>query len=141
MRPGDIVARLVENARHDPLAAVRLTNLEILLQGHGQDPRLEQVLLDSLSDGDAEIRLRAALSLGAAGRDTLWAIATSRHSEDGQAGRAIASLADHLPGDRAAAMLEDALEHRRPATARASRKAGTGRRPGVREAPGPNPRA
>jgi hypothetical protein len=131
VRPPDLVDRLAHNLRHDPLPAVRQTNLAVLVERHRDHPRAQEALLDALGDRSEEIRLRAALAVGERGHPTLFDIASSDQSDDQRAGRAITALGEHLSGEQAEAILVQALRTRRLATAQAciedlGRRGGTG---------------
>ena len=117
VRPPDLAGRLMQNLGGDPLPAVRLTNLRMLLERHGGDPRTPQALVSALGDESEDVRFQAALALGEPGRATLLEIAASPGSDDARAARAIAGLGEHFTADRARDVLEQALSFARLETA------------------------
>jgi HEAT repeat protein len=117
--PADPVGRLAANLRGDPVAGVRLRNLQVLRGHHAQEPQAREAFVAALGDRSEEVRLQAALELGERGRETLLEIASSDESDDQRAAAAIAGLGDHFPGERAQAVLARALRVRRLATAQA----------------------
>jgi HEAT repeat protein len=106
VRPPDLAAALARNLREDPLPAVRLSNLRVLVERHRDHPAAREALTAALADPDEEIRLRAALALGEQGHATLAAIASSPESDDRRAARAVHGLGDALPLDLALDVLE-----------------------------------
>jgi HEAT repeat protein len=117
VRPADIVERLADNARHEPQAEVRLQCLIALVRECPYDPRTAELLRSALADKSPEIRLRAAVTLGAKGRDTLLALATSE--DDVLAATAVVALGEALSVERAKSLLQRAVLTRQMATARA----------------------
>ena len=120
VRPPDLAERLAANLGREPVEDVRLANLTALIERHLEHPAARAALEKAARrDGNEEIRLRAGLALGGAGRDTLLEIASSETSDDGRAARAIASLGDGLDAELAKRLLDDALLTRRLASAEA----------------------
>jgi len=135
IRPADLAGRMVQNLRDDPVPAVRLTNLRLLLASHRDHPLAEEALVGALKDSSEEIRLQAAQSVGERGRDTLLEIASGEHSDDQRAAQAIAALGERFPVERAKDVLARALSIGRPATARACVQVLAGTDAGAAEAP------
>jgi len=122
--PDDIPARLAENARHDPVPAVRLANLLTLAREYPDRPGTKEALREACRASlDDEMRLRAAVELGEEGWDVLLAIASSEEVEDSRAARATAALGEHLPRERAETILRQSLQGKRRACARAAIRA------------------
>lgn len=120
VRPRDLVARLVDNLEREPEAAVRLKNLQVLLERYPRHPRARAALNDALGDRNDEVRLRAALALETpAARETLLGIACGEHSADEHAARAVGGLGEYLALKQVRSILEQALRRRREATAEA----------------------
>ena len=111
-RPADIATRLAANVRDDPIADVRLRNLNVLVREYPGRPATVTALKVALRDPSVEVRVHAAMALGDEGHDTLVAIASA---EDGdvEAGLAIGALGRKLPPRRAIAILGHALRTRR----------------------------
>lgn len=63
--PEDIPGRLAQNARTDPLPAVRLANLPTLARECPERPETREALRAACRDPDDEVRLRAAMELTA----------------------------------------------------------------------------
>jgi hypothetical protein len=118
-RPPDVIGCLIEHVHQDPVLGVRLANLRVLLEGHPQHRRTRRALRDALGDPGEEIRLRAALELGEPGRGALLEIASSSESDQARAAEAVAGLGEHLPEERAAAILAQSLDAGRWAPAAA----------------------
>lgn len=119
MRPAAAAARLVENARADPVAPVRLQNLLVLMREFSEEPATQETLRAACSDPDPEVCLRAAGALGSQGVATLLALAENWSVGDSHAAAALAAVTRPLPFGRVAALLERALRARRVETARA----------------------
>jgi hypothetical protein len=119
-KPNDIAARLAQNLERDPLEAVRLANLNALLERYHKHPRAREALEKAArEDASEEIRLRAALAVGTQGWNSLLAIASNMHSDDLHAARAIAGLGHHLSTEQALGILAEARRAGRLATAQA----------------------
>ena len=117
--PPDVVVRLAENARHDPVAWVRKENLLTLVREFPEHASTRDVLRAACTDPSDDVRVRAATALGRAGRETLMEIAEREQADDAAAARAIAALGRLLTSDRVQAILGRALRARRVETARA----------------------
>jgi hypothetical protein len=115
----DVARRMADNARHDLLPEVRLRNLLVLARERPGEPVTSDALRAACSDPDPQIRLRAAVELGAEGHEALLALAASTEDDDPWSSKAVAALGQHLPFERAKAILDQALRSRRLATARA----------------------
>src|SRR5262249_36974560 len=96
VRPWHLAPPLARNLEGDPVPAVRVANLQALLEGHRDHPVAREALQAALADPDEEVRLRAALAQGAAGQETLRAIGASPHSDDRRAARALRGLGEAL---------------------------------------------
>jgi HEAT repeat protein len=109
-REDEAAARLAHNARHDPEAAVRRSNLLGLIREGIADALTQETLRAACADAAPEIRLQAAIALGPSGHETLLALAESGHET---AARAIEALGESLAPSRAISMLEEAVRSRR----------------------------
>jgi HEAT repeat protein len=114
----DIAGRLADNARRDPLPGVRLRNLLVLARERAGEPVTLDALRAACSDSSPEIRLRAAVELGAEGHEVLIALAASTE-DDTWSAQAVSALGQHLPFERTKAILDQALRSHRLETARA----------------------
>jgi HEAT repeat protein len=114
----EIARRLTDNAREDSKPGVRLRNLLLLSREHQGSALTAETLRAACRDESPEIRLRAALELGADGYETLVALA---EGEDGDTWRAqaVAALGRQLPWERTQALLHQALRRHHTETARA----------------------
>src|SRR5439155_6502015 len=117
-RPSDLVARLVQNALHDPVAKVRLANLLTLVAEYPERPATERALFEACGDESDMVRVRAAIPRGERGRPILLEIA-SGSLDDGAGARAVAALDEYLPSDTVSDVLRRALRLRQMQTARA----------------------
>ena len=117
-RPLNAAQRLAENVRNDPAAGVRLLNLLSLLSEHPGDRETVETLRAACSDAIPQIRLRAALGLGAEGRAVLAALAESAE-DDAVSARSVSLLGRELPIERARDILDHALRNRHLQTGRA----------------------
>jgi len=127
--PRALAARIAENLRAEPEARVRLRCLTTLAREFPSHPAAREALLSAREDPDAEVRLRAGLSLGPEGRDVLLAVASGQGAEDATSERAVLALGVSLSTDEAQGILRNALRKRREATARVCLRA-LGRRGG-----------
>jgi HEAT repeat protein len=118
--PDDIPARLAENVRADPLPEVRLASLLTLARDYPAYAVTPEALRAACQDSDHEVRLRAALALGAEGRSTLIDLASRAAGDDGQTARAVSALGEHLAREQAEQVLGQALRSKRWVTARAT---------------------
>lgn len=117
-QPLDVPQRLAENAQRDPEAGVRLRNLLVLVRELPRDPRTAEALRAACADSSAEVRLRAAMELGAEGRSVLLDLAETS-ADDAVRALAIGGLGRELPLERTRAILIRALRGRFLQTARA----------------------
>jgi len=117
----DIAERLAENAQQDTEAGVRLRNLLLLAREFPGDPRTAEALRAGCTDESPQIRLRAAMELGAEARDILleFAESTEKTVSDEFSALAVSRLDRDLPFERTRAILNHALRKRRHQTARA----------------------
>jgi hypothetical protein len=127
-QPDDLAPRLAANMTADPLPAVRLQNLRLLVDRHPAHPATRPALTAGLADPDEEVRLRAALALGEEGRPALLEIAAAAASDDARASLAVRSLGEHLATEHALGILRQSLRLRRLQSAAACVDALGGRR-------------
>lgn len=121
--PPDIPARLIANARNDPVPAVRLANLLTLAREYPEHSGTHEALRAARWDTDEEVRLRAAMGLGEEGWEVLLAIASREDTEDSRAARAIDALGEGLTREQAEAILQRSLRGKRSASALAATRA------------------
>jgi hypothetical protein len=122
-RPDDLPKRLAERMAAEPEARVRLKLLLTLLREFPEEGAARQAALAARDDPDADVRLRAAIALGAEGRDVLVGVAGGEGAEDATSARAVAALGDSLTLAQATEFLKKALRTQREATARTCLKA------------------
>jgi hypothetical protein len=117
--PGDVPARLAANAREDRNPAVRrasLLRLAELADRTGALPTLRR----ALDDADEDVRLEAALALGAdEGHAALLEIARAEVPIDANAARAAHAMGPALPTEDARFLLARAMRARHLETAAA----------------------
>jgi HEAT repeat protein len=118
-RPDDLAGRLADNTRREPVAAVRLANVQVLAREFATHPRTRETLLAALQDDSQAVRLEAAIALGPDGREALAGLAIRDETPDRIASRAILALGADFPPAQALARLQHALQADRPAVARA----------------------
>jgi len=116
-KPLDTVERLVENARKDPQAGVRLHNLRLLIRELPGDPKIVATLHDACRDSSPAVRLCAAKNLGAEGHGVLLKLAEGLE-DDKVSAEAVSLLGPALPPDNAREILANALRRRHLQTAR-----------------------
>jgi len=92
LKPGDVAARLAENARRDPLPAVRLANLGAAVREDPANPMTRAMLLAAATDGDVDVRLRAGLALGVDGTAALVSVADDPAADDAAVETALKAL-------------------------------------------------
>ncbi|HEY7215905.1 MAG TPA: HEAT repeat domain-containing protein [Thermoanaerobaculia bacterium] len=112
----DFVQCLLENARRDPAAGVRINQMLLLVREHARDPRTAAVLHAACSDASPRVRLWTAQTLGDEGRDVLRELAESTEDDDISA-QALGIVGRELPFERTTAILEQALQGSRLQTA------------------------
>lgn len=117
--PEDLAVRLAQNVRQEPKSAVRLQDLVTLLREFPEHPATRETARAAVADEDQDVRLRAALVLGDEGRATLLELAASSSVTEPCSAQAIDALREHLPLERAQAILRQALVDRRLETAAA----------------------
>jgi len=110
--------RVAENAKRDPVKDVRLRNLLLLVRELPGDPMTVEALHTACADPSPEIRLRAAMEMGAEGRSVLLDLAEGMQNDDCSA-QAIRTLDRELPFERTKAILYAAQRRRLGQTARA----------------------
>ena len=118
-RRGVTGERLAANARDDPRPTVRLQNLLCLIREFGEQPVVAETLRAACEDRSPEVRLRAAIALGADGVDTLQAMTEDLGLADVWQAAAVSALGRRLPIERAEEGLERALRSHHFETARA----------------------
>jgi hypothetical protein len=114
----ELPRRLLENVRRDPQPGVRLQNLLVLIREYPGDPNTAKALHIGAKDSNVEVRLRAALGLGAEGRDILQKLAAGLEHDAVSAG-AVTALGPELPLERLRSILGRARKERMAKTARA----------------------
>jgi hypothetical protein len=122
VRSQDVTQRLVDNALRDPVAGVRLQNLMLLVRELRADPKTIEVLRTACSDASPQVRLWAAMELGAEGLGAVIALAESLE-DDACCARAVSALGPALPIERTRNLLVSALRRRCIVTAGACLKA------------------
>jgi hypothetical protein len=113
---GKVITRVATNARRDPLAAVRLRNLQVLIEEFPTEPETDEALRGACDDDDTPVRLCAALALGIEGKEVLREIVKTGQ-DDACVGRALTALGSEIGADAAKPMLVQALEKDAVATA------------------------
>jgi HEAT repeat protein len=129
VRPADLPAALARNAKADPQPGVRMHNLLTLLRDYPDGPATPAALRAACDDASDDVRVRAAMALGAEGQDTLLDVATCGYAEDGPMARSVVALGDRLSGPQLHTILSHALRTRRLDSGRACLSA-LGRRAG-----------
>lgn len=107
--PEDVATAIGGRVSEEAEPAVRLGSLRLLASAYPGHPATAAALAAGCLDSDAEVRLEAALALGAKGRDALRSLALSDRSEDGHAARAVEALGPALAVDETVRLLERAL--------------------------------
>jgi hypothetical protein len=115
-------SQIAKNARRDPVAGVRLFNLLLLARERPGTPETLDVLRKACSDKSAEVRLRAAIELGDAGRGVLLKLA-EKSVDDGAAAQAVSHLGPTLPFESLRDILSRSTSKGLPRTALASLEA------------------
>jgi hypothetical protein len=118
-QPADIGGRLAANVHHDPLPAVRLANLRVLLAECPGRPATVQALRSSLEDPDPGVRVWAATELGEEGHAVLRAVASDFEGPEPIQARALWTLGPDVPLEDATGILSRALRSRRLAVVEA----------------------
>src|SRR6185436_5959692 len=104
----DVAQRLAENVRQDPVPGVRLRNLLVLVREFLAEPGTREILRAACADPSPQVRLRAAMALGAEGREVLLEVAESLKDDESSA-QAVAHLGQELPFERTRALLAASL--------------------------------
>jgi hypothetical protein len=118
-RPEDLAVEIAANTRREPVAAVRLANLQTLAREFSTHPATHEALLAALDDEEQEVRLQAAIALGPPGREVLSDIAGRDEVPDALAARAIGALGADFGPERAVERLQSAIRAGHEAVARA----------------------
>ena len=108
--PADPVTRLVANAAADPVAEVRLRNLERLVERFGGRPETQAAVREALHDVDARVRVWAAARLGDEGRAVLLEHAHAGCPDDEVVVTAVRGLGPALPVEDALDLLDRARD-------------------------------
>jgi HEAT repeat protein len=108
--PADPVTRLAANAASDPLAEVRLRNLERLVERFPGRPETGTALHDALRDVDTRVRVWAASRLGEEGRAVLLEHAHAGCPDDEVVVTAVRGLGPELPVEGALDLLDHARD-------------------------------
>lgn len=114
----DIPRRLILNIQQDPTPGVRRRNLSLLAREAPGAPETVEVLRAACLDPAPEVRLAAALELGAEAEYILLELADSLVADEVSA-QAITGLGRELPFERTKEILALARRRRRLETARA----------------------
>jgi hypothetical protein len=112
LSPESIPHRLAQNARADPVAGVRLRNLDALLQHYPEGSCTRGTLSDLLKDAFAEVRLRAAIASGPKGYPTLTRLVGSPEASEKTELEALDFLIAHVPQKSQWPFIDSALKHR-----------------------------
>jgi hypothetical protein len=111
LEPHDIPARLADNALHDPLSeAIRLRNLELLLERYGDHEAAARTARTALQLGDRSLRLAAAVFLGNEGIAAVCELARSEPHTDHIRLAAIEHLTRASWAEKAIPVLVELLE-------------------------------
>ena len=116
--PGDIPGRLLRRFETERESGVRLRLLDVLSRAHGGSPAADKAARLALQDPDADVRVRGALAVGAAGRTVLLGVAHGEGAPDTTSARAVAALAGSLTVAEAIELLRNALRLRKLETVR-----------------------
>jgi len=92
VEPPNLAERIAEHTAREPLPAVRLGNLQVLIDEFRDHRITHRTLVSATHDPAGEVRLLAATALGDAGTRTLFKLALGRSSKDAHASEAIALL-------------------------------------------------
>jgi HEAT repeat protein len=112
-RPADLAARLARAIENEPEWRVRLQGLQVLSTSYPNDPATAAALRHCLTDEQAEVKLHAAIALGAEGRASLLDLARHERTADIIAAQAVGALGDSMPTDVGVQVLRQALRTRR----------------------------
>jgi hypothetical protein len=115
-QPLDVPHCLAQNARRDSEPGVRLRNLLLLLREYPGDASTAEAFRAARKDASPEVRLRAAVELGAQGRDTLLELAESS-GKDVWSAKALSALGGELSLEQAKTILARSLQKRHLQTA------------------------
>ncbi len=112
LSPDSMPRRLAHNARADPVAGVRLRNLDALLQHYPEASCTHKLPGDLLDDASAQVRLRAALASGRKGYATLAHLVDADEASAEVALEAFDFLNAHVPQRSQWPFIDSALRHR-----------------------------
>src|SRR6185436_21035975 len=123
MEEMNVAQRLAENVRQDPVPGVRLRNLLVLVREFPAEPGTREILHAACADPSPQVRLHAAMALGAEGREVLLEVAECLKDDESSA-QAVAHLGQgaagaRLPFERTRALLAVSLRKPHFQTARA----------------------
>jgi HEAT repeat protein len=111
LAPEAIPGRLAQNARHDPLAEVRLRNLEALLEDYRDRRETQTTLRALLNDPSQQVRLQAALASGKDGHAALAALISDSEYDEPVVLKTLDVLTAGLPKKDQWPVLDAALAH------------------------------
>jgi hypothetical protein len=115
VRPENVVERIAELVRTDPEMGVRERCLGYLVRAYPEHPSVSAVIREALTMPSAELRMRAAIALGAEGHETLLGLVGSADLDAECAADGIRALGEALSEARGLEILDDALRlARRP---------------------------
>ena len=113
--PENVVERIAALVRSDPERGVREQCLMYLARAHREHPAVLAVIHEALTMPIPELRVRAAIALGAEGRDALLGLVGSSELDAECAADGIRALGEALSEARDIEILEEALRlSRRP---------------------------
>jgi hypothetical protein len=107
--PENVVERIAELVRSDPERGVRERCLMYLARAHREHPAAQAVIREALTMPCPELRVRAAIALGAEGRETLLGLVGNADLNAECAADGIRALGEALPEPRSLEILQDAL--------------------------------
>jgi hypothetical protein len=107
--PENVVERIADLVRCDPEIGVRERCLLYLARAHPEHPAVSALLREALTMSSPELRVRAAIALGAEGRETLLGLVGSRYLDAEYAADGIRALGEALPEASGIEILQDAL--------------------------------
>ena len=115
--PTELAPRIASNMAHEVDARVRRRALLTLLRDFPDGEATQQALQAAREDSDAEVRVRAGLALGPAGRDVVMAALRDERLADPVGALAVGALVGMLARGEATDVLKGALRTRRLQTA------------------------
>jgi hypothetical protein len=119
LRPDDLPGRIAANNETEPLATVRLANLQTLASEFPTHAATRRALAAGLEDESVLVQFQAAIALGADGRPTLLRLVASEDADQAVVARAINTLGADCPSTLALEALRRARLRGRQAVVRA----------------------